>query len=83
MTKKNKKILTIGGGNGQFVLLAGLRDIKEIWLETRLWVRSPQLVSGLTVHLMYFMPVISIYYSDARIGRELKFGLRPEVSIPP
>jgi uncharacterized cofD-like protein len=34
MGKKCKKILTIGGGNGQFVLLSGLRDIKDIEITT-------------------------------------------------
>lgn len=30
MDKKRKKIVTIGGGSGQFVLLSGLRDLKGI-----------------------------------------------------
>jgi len=30
MKKETKKILTIGGGSGQFVLLAGLRDLRAI-----------------------------------------------------
>jgi len=34
MAKRNKKIVTIGGGHGQFVLLSGLRDIKDIEITT-------------------------------------------------
>jgi 2-phospho-L-lactate transferase/gluconeogenesis factor (CofD/UPF0052 family) len=30
METKEKKIVTIGGGSGQFVLLSGLRDLEDI-----------------------------------------------------
>ena len=30
MTRKKKKILTIGGGSGQFALLSGLRDLHQL-----------------------------------------------------
>ncbi len=61
MEIKEKKIVTIGGGSGQFILLSGLRDLENIYTTAIVQYRSSNVtvlysVSTLYSSLLYVKP---------------------------